>query len=461
MDKTGLLVCEECWDPDHPQNHLGREPVNDPQALRNPRPDKGLSNSREIGQVYDFSNGEVVTKIADQDRHYFYNKEIIEKMNDNSVGSYNSNTSNQSVYETGPYGNYQSGGTITYTTREGDGLGNGILYEGVPKTFYIRFDDYVNLTSTMFTNFTFSFERWDYYEPLIAGLPRPGYDNSGTRIQIRSGGEHLMTRRITSNSNVKYFSIPSTQDRTNMRGNIVGMSENWPIEITATNTPHGRIALETIATTISYIKPPASRQPEWQYDFYGLDDLYYIAIDNANKINLDGVPDENVMTQDSKSLNAIVTPSPIAVDPSVAFPITYSLDCNGSSPREGSASEVNTFLYKKVELRMRFIKPSSIGKSEFDGTREWVGRFEWVDGIGGIGEGGRSVTVPEPDLLTLYQSEPDWVTITWDIGKSSAATLWEDVLTAVGWRMLLYKYTPSSGTQQPDSFEISHIKFIP
>jgi hypothetical protein len=34
-----LLVCPECWDPDHPQLLLGMFPVDDPQALRNPRRD--------------------------------------------------------------------------------------------------------------------------------------------------------------------------------------------------------------------------------------------------------------------------------------------------------------------------------------------------------------------------------------------------------------------------------------
>ncbi len=34
-----LLVCQECWDPDHPQLHLGEFPVDDPQGLRNPRRD--------------------------------------------------------------------------------------------------------------------------------------------------------------------------------------------------------------------------------------------------------------------------------------------------------------------------------------------------------------------------------------------------------------------------------------
>lgn len=34
-----LLVCQECWDPDHPQLQLGMYPVDDPQAVRNPRKD--------------------------------------------------------------------------------------------------------------------------------------------------------------------------------------------------------------------------------------------------------------------------------------------------------------------------------------------------------------------------------------------------------------------------------------
>lgn len=45
---TGLLVCSDCWVADHPQNRLGRYPVNDPQAVRNARPDKSIPESRNI-----------------------------------------------------------------------------------------------------------------------------------------------------------------------------------------------------------------------------------------------------------------------------------------------------------------------------------------------------------------------------------------------------------------------------
>lgn len=37
---VNVLVCKSCWDPDHPQLLLGMYPVEDPQAVRNPRPDR-------------------------------------------------------------------------------------------------------------------------------------------------------------------------------------------------------------------------------------------------------------------------------------------------------------------------------------------------------------------------------------------------------------------------------------
>ena len=50
-----LLVCPECWDPDHPQLQLGMYPVDDPQGLRNPRPDTSYVVS---GLLADGSLGE-------------------------------------------------------------------------------------------------------------------------------------------------------------------------------------------------------------------------------------------------------------------------------------------------------------------------------------------------------------------------------------------------------------------
>ena len=40
-----MLVCPNCWDPDHPQLQLGMYPVDDPQGLRDPRPDRSYIQS--------------------------------------------------------------------------------------------------------------------------------------------------------------------------------------------------------------------------------------------------------------------------------------------------------------------------------------------------------------------------------------------------------------------------------
>jgi len=36
---VSIKVCPSCWEPDQPQLQLGLYPVNDPQAVREPRPD--------------------------------------------------------------------------------------------------------------------------------------------------------------------------------------------------------------------------------------------------------------------------------------------------------------------------------------------------------------------------------------------------------------------------------------
>jgi|TARA_R110002072_G_scaffold45017_1_gene125433 hypothetical protein len=45
---TGLLVGKDVVDQDQPQLQLGKVRVDDPQALRNPRPDQSLDESRQV-----------------------------------------------------------------------------------------------------------------------------------------------------------------------------------------------------------------------------------------------------------------------------------------------------------------------------------------------------------------------------------------------------------------------------
>jgi hypothetical protein len=47
-----LMVCGPCWDPDQPQLQLGMYPVDDPQAVRNPRPDRSYVASGLLTDGY-------------------------------------------------------------------------------------------------------------------------------------------------------------------------------------------------------------------------------------------------------------------------------------------------------------------------------------------------------------------------------------------------------------------------
>ena len=44
-----LKVCPQCWDPDQPQLQLGMYPVDDPQGIRDPRPDISYKVSGRTG----------------------------------------------------------------------------------------------------------------------------------------------------------------------------------------------------------------------------------------------------------------------------------------------------------------------------------------------------------------------------------------------------------------------------
>jgi hypothetical protein len=56
-----LLVCPECWDPDQPQLQLGMYPVDDPQGLRNPRPDRSYRLSGTSGLQVEVGSGPLGT----------------------------------------------------------------------------------------------------------------------------------------------------------------------------------------------------------------------------------------------------------------------------------------------------------------------------------------------------------------------------------------------------------------
>ena len=51
-----IKVCPSCWDPDQPQLSLGMYPVDDPQAVREPRPDVSYQVSGTSGLQLNGSN---------------------------------------------------------------------------------------------------------------------------------------------------------------------------------------------------------------------------------------------------------------------------------------------------------------------------------------------------------------------------------------------------------------------
>jgi len=56
-----IRSCATCNDPDHPQNFLPKFVTNDPQALRDPRPDTGAYASRVLTPPGNWINGQPPT----------------------------------------------------------------------------------------------------------------------------------------------------------------------------------------------------------------------------------------------------------------------------------------------------------------------------------------------------------------------------------------------------------------
>ncbi|NCW67446.1 MAG: hypothetical protein EBV86_02590 [Marivivens sp.] len=55
---TGMMVGKDVWDPDQPQNFLGKlGDYTDPQSLENPRPDTSQEESRRLSAFNPVGNG--------------------------------------------------------------------------------------------------------------------------------------------------------------------------------------------------------------------------------------------------------------------------------------------------------------------------------------------------------------------------------------------------------------------
>lgn len=58
--QVSIKVCSECWEPDQPQLQVGMYPVNDPQAVREPRPDTSYYSSGNSGLLTSSLNNNTV-----------------------------------------------------------------------------------------------------------------------------------------------------------------------------------------------------------------------------------------------------------------------------------------------------------------------------------------------------------------------------------------------------------------
>lgn len=59
---VNIKVCKTCWEPDQPQLSLGLYPVNDPQAVREPRPDVSYWQSGYSGLQTNIQAGTLVSE---------------------------------------------------------------------------------------------------------------------------------------------------------------------------------------------------------------------------------------------------------------------------------------------------------------------------------------------------------------------------------------------------------------
>lgn len=62
-----ILVCPECYEPDQPQLSLGMYPVDDPQAVRNPRPDTSYKASGVSGLQTSNGTGTSTSEVGYQE----------------------------------------------------------------------------------------------------------------------------------------------------------------------------------------------------------------------------------------------------------------------------------------------------------------------------------------------------------------------------------------------------------
>jgi hypothetical protein len=394
-----------------------------------------------LGQVYNFITGLATVKRVDQDRNYY--AEVLSTDLMPTAPNYRLRQFSH-LNKTGYIDE-----VLELTSTPGEGLGASFIVEmDTPTTFTITFPSFSSAVEVLSSSISIMFDEFDvngdnYYAYWAA--PPPG----GGTGRLKLGGETIFDGDF-------HNTFPKSGGFAN---SLTGGTMEF--EITLSGFPAALKVMWVMFRTTYDIPPVGGRAPEWNFYYYGLDNIAYVA--EMTPLT-DGVPDNTVMTLDTSSRNALIKPLPSSA---VQF---YYFDYLSTFPYEGrvvatdavvESDVILTGKYKRVEMRIRLIKPSSIGKSDFDGTREWFGQFKWRTATkAAAGESGCSISIPEPDFFRLSGGGDDWFILTWDSDDADTAGAWEDNGDILGWRILMYKYYPTSGVQQSDCFELDYIRFL-
>ena len=218
--KTGFLVGRDVVDPDQPQNFLGRLKINDPQSLRNPRPDKSLVESRAL-YGFDPVGSEGTLMTASVGRVSVTTTEVESVTGVSATGSVgsvtvNTTTGNVSVSVTGLAG---TGGVGSIANVIADTFTVTVANPGSGNRYYI--DGVLQATLTLSEGQTYVFN-WSAAtsHPLRFSTTSDGTHNSGSEYTtgvVKDDSAYTTTITVAASAPTLYYYC---QNHPNMGGQL-------------------------------------------------------------------------------------------------------------------------------------------------------------------------------------------------------------------------------------------------
>jgi len=218
--KTGFLVGRDVVDPDQPQNFLGRIKINDPQSLRNPRPDRSLVESRAL-YGFDPVGSEGTLMTASVGRVSVTTTEVESVTGVSATGSVGSvtvstTTGNVSVSVTGLVG---TGGVGSIANVIADTFTVTVANPGSGNRYYI--DGVLQATLTLSEGQTYVFN-WSAAtsHPLRFSTTSDGTHNSGSEYTtgvVKDDSAYTTTITVAASAPTLYYYC---QNHPNMGGQL-------------------------------------------------------------------------------------------------------------------------------------------------------------------------------------------------------------------------------------------------